>query len=229
MPQNNNAPLDAEQYLEMLSALSPECETWGETEINHDTAGDLRDLIGKIDKLAKSAEKDRKAIKEPYLEQGRKIDASFKPVASLADGLMKPLKSALSTFLQAEEKRKREEAESARKEAEEKARLAEQMKADEFIGDKVVDMAKEAQQAADQAERLAAHNAVSGAESDRALGLRTYHKARIVNAAMLVGYYASHPDVIALCETLANREIRGSKDKNVAIPGIEIVEEKRVA
>lgn len=229
MPQSNNAPLDAEQYLEMLSAMSPDCDVWGDIEINHDNAGDLRDLIGKIDKLAKSAEKDRKAIKEPYLEQGRKIDASFKPVASLADGLIRPLKSALSSFLQAEEKRKREEAERARREAEEKARLAEQMKEDEFIGEKVVDMAKEAGQAASQAERLASHNVVSGNDSDRALGLRTYYRAHVINAAMLVGHYASHPDVIALCEKLANAEIRASKDKNVAIPGIEVVEEKKVA
>lgn len=229
MQPSNYAPKDAEEYLSALDQFKPICAQWAHGEVTGANAGEVRDLIGKIDGLAKSAEKDRKAIKEPYLEQGRKIDASFKPVAERADSLMKPLKAMLSAFLAAEEKRKREEAEKARREAEEKARLAEAMKEDAFVGEHVAEEAKHAEQAAAQAARLAEHNAVKGAESDRAMGLRTYRRARIVNAAMLVGHYANHPDVLAVCEKLANAEIRAAKGGDVSIPGIAIEEEKRVA
>ena len=229
MPVNNNAPKDAEEYLSELDGLATDCAGWSGAELDENRAGAVRDLVGKIDKVAKSAEKDRKAIKEPYLEQGRKVDAAFKPVAERATKLMAPLKAMLSKWLQAEEERKRAEAEAARKEAEEKAKLAEALKDDDTFGERVVDMAKEAKQAADQAARLADHNAVKGNDSDRALGLRTYRKAKIVNGAMLVGHFANHPDVIALCEKIANAEIRASGGAPVSIPGIEVIEEKRVA
>lgn len=227
MPLSNNAPKDAEEYLAELERLVPICAQWAQGVVNANTAGDARDLIAKIDTIAKSAEKDRKAIKEPYLEQGRKIDTAFKPVAERAESLMKPLKAMLSAFLAAEEKRKRDEAEAARKEAEAKARAADALKDDAFVGEHVAQMAKEAEQRAAQAQRLADHNAVKGADDSRALGLRTYRKAKIVNAGMLVGYFANNPEVLAVCEKLANAAIRAGVGDN--IPGIEIIEEKRVA
>lgn len=226
---HNNPPADADHYLAELERLVPICSQWAQGVVTAQNAGDARDLIGKIDGLAKNAEKDRKAIKEPYLEQGRKIDAAFKPVGERAESLMKPIKAMLSAFLQAEEARKRAEAEAARKEAEEKARAAEALKEDAFVGEHVVQIAKEAEQKAAQAARLAENNRVQGAESDRALGLRTYRKAKIVNAAMLVGYFANHPEVLAVCEKLANAQIRAAGGGPVSIPGIDVIEEKRVA
>lgn len=226
---HNNPPADAEHYLAELERIAPDAVRWLGAKVDGETAGIVRDLIGRIDGLAKNAEKDRKAIKEPYLEQGRKIDASFKPVAERADKLMAPLKSILAAFLQAEEMRKRAEAEAARKEAEEKARAAEALKEDAFVGEHVVQIAKEAEQKAAQAARLAENNRVQGADSDRALGLRTYRKAKIVNAAMLVGYFANHPEVLAVCEKLANAQIRAAGGGPVSIPGIDVIEEKRVA
>lgn len=227
MQQNNFPPKDAADYLAELDSIAVDAVRWSGAALDGSRAGALRDLIGKIDSIAKAAEKDRKAIKEPYLEQGRKIDAAFKPVAERADKLIAPLKAMLTKWLQAEEARKREEAEKARKEAEEKARLADAMKDDAFIGGHVADMAKEAKQAADQAARLAEHNAIKGAESDRALGLRTYRKAKVVNALQLVEHFAKHPEVLAVCEKLANAAIRAGVGDG--IPGIEIIEEKRVA
>lgn len=224
---HNNPPADADHYLAELERLVPLCAQWAQGVVTPANAGDARDLIGKIDGLAKNAEKDRKAIKEPYLEQGRKIDASFKPVSERAESLMRPLKAMLSAFLQAEEARKRAEAEAARKEAEEKAKAAEALKNDAFVGEHVAQLAKEAEQQAAQAQRLADNNRVQGAESDRALGLRTYRKAKIVDGIALANHFAKHPDVQAVCEKLANAAIRaGVAD---GIPGIEVIEEKRVA
>jgi hypothetical protein len=225
----NNAPRDAQFYLSQLERLKAQAAIWAQGVVTVGNAGALRDLIGEIDAWSKAAEKDRKAIKEPYIEQGRRIDAQFKPVGERAESFMKPLKAMLTSFLQAEEKRKREEADAARKEADEKARLAAALADDDVFGARVADMAKDAQQAADQAQRLAQYNAVKGDDADRALGLRTYRKAKIVNAAMIVAHFADHPEVIAVCEKLANAAIRAASGGPVAIPGIEIIEEKRVA
>lgn len=229
MPLSNNAPRDADDYMNELAAFVPNVEAYSEAQIDETNAGDIRDMIGKIDKVAKAAEKDRKALKEPYLEQGRKIDNSFKPVASMAEGLLKPLKRALNAFLQEQDRIKREAAEKARKEAEAAARAAEALKQDEFVADYAAEQAAEKAKAAKLAAEMAKVTNVQGFESDRALGLRTYRSANITNAAMLVGHYASHPEVIALCERLANAEIRAAKGGAVNIPGINIVEEKRVA
>lgn len=226
---SNNPPKDADQYIEALEALKARCEACASQTITHDNAGSVRDLVGEIKSLAKSAEKDRKAIKEPYLEQGRKVDAAFKPVAALADTLARPLNKLLTDFLKAEEDRKRKEAEEARRKAEAEARAAEALKEDEFVGDEIAERAKQSEIEAKRAEREADNNRVIGVETDRAMGLRTYRKAKVVNGAMLVGHFANHPDVVALCEKLANAQIRAAKGGEVSIPGIEVIEEKRAA
>lgn len=226
---SNNPPESAQYYIDQLEGLKDRVTQWSQTEINGENAGALRDLIGDIKNVAKAAEKDRKATKEPYLEQGRKIDKDFKPVASLADDFVKPLTRALSEFMALEERRRREEAERARIEAEKKAAAAEALKEDEFAGDFAQAQAEQAEVVAKRAERAADNTSVKGSDSDRAMGLRTYRKAKIINGAMLVGHFANNPDVIALCEKLANAEIRAAKGGEVSIPGIEIVEEKRAA
>lgn len=229
MPLDNNGPREADDYMAALSALAPEVEIASEATVTADNAWRVRDLIGKIDKIAKGAERDRKALKDPYLEQGRKIDASFRPVASLASGMTAPLKKLLSAFLAEQDRIKREAAERARMEAEKAARAAEAAKEDEFIADYAQKRAEETDKAARYAELMAQQNTVKGDDPGRAVGLRTYRHAKVINAAMLVGHFANHSDVIALCEKLANAQIRAAKGGPVNIPGIEILEEKRVA
>lgn len=222
----NNGPREADYYLQALeaaAATAPEFET-----VTSENAGATRDAIDAISKLAKAAEQDRKALKDPYLESGRKIDASFKPVAAKAEAIVAPLKRALGAFLAEQERIKREAVDKARREAEAAQRAAEALKEDEFVASYASEKAAQAVKDAAYAEALAAQNTVKGT-SDRAIGLRTYRAAKVANAAMLVAYYAAHPDVVALCERLANAEIRAAKGGDVSIPGVRIVEEKRVA
>ena len=226
---SNNAPRDAEYYIAELEDLKNDCLQWTRDVVNQRNAGALRDLIGRIKSVTKDAEKDRKAIKEPYLEQGRKIDASFKPVSSMADSLVAPLNRILTDFLKAEDLRKRQEAEEARKKAEVEARAAQALKDDDFVGADMADRAKQSEIEAKRAEREAENNRVAGADFDRAMVLRTYRKAKIVNAAMLVGHFANHPDVVALCEKLANAHIRAAKGGPVSIPGVEVVVVQKAA
>jgi len=226
---SNNAPRDAEYYLAELNALKNSVMQWSQGAVTDNNAGSIRDLIGKIKDLAKNAEKDRKAIKEPYLEQGRKVDNQFKPVSTTADSLVAPLNKMLTDYLRAEDERKRREAEEARKRAEAEAKAAEALKGDECVGADAQARAEQAAKDAKEAATAAEKTNVAGFESDRALGLRTYRKAKVTNAAMLVGHFANHPEVIALCEKLANAQIRAAKGGGVSIPGIEIVEDKKVA
>lgn len=224
----NNPPKDADYYLDQLQSYKDAAAQWAQGEVTETNAGKLRDLIGEIQSIAKDADKDRKATKEPYLEQGRKIDAAFKPVASMADSFVRPLRKMLSEFLAEQERKQREAAEAARREAEEKARQAEAFKDDDFVGEHAAAQAKEAEAAAKRAAREAQHTNVAGS-TGRAMGLRTYRKAKVTDAAQLVAYYAGHRDVIELCERLANAEIRSAKGAEIAIPGVEIVEEKVAA
>lgn len=226
--RDNSPPKDAYYYLAQLRRCEARVAAWADAEVTTENAGQLRDAIGYIDGLAKDAEKARKAIKEPYLESGRKVDASFKPVSALAESLCAPLKLSLKRLLIAEEARKREALEAAQREAEAKARAAAALANDEFVGDHLAKEANEAARQARQAERLASHTAVAGETHDRRMSLRTYHKARITDYVALVTYYAAHPDVVSLCERLANAQIRASKGE-VSIPGIEVVEDRRIA
>lgn len=226
---SNNPPKDASYYLSELSQFKNAVADWSQGVVTDANAGPLRDLIGKIKGLAKDAEKDRKKLKEPHLEAGKKVDRDFKPVATTADSLTAPLNKMLTEYLRAEDERKRKEAEEARRKAEAEAKAAQALKDDEFVGAEMAERAEQSELEAKRAAKEAETVNVQGNDSSRALGLRTYRSANITNPSMLVGHYASHPDVLEVCEKLANAEIRAAKGGVVSIPGVEIIEEKRVA
>ena len=219
----NNPPKDAEFYISQLQdiACNNDIHVTGTPE-------NLSQAIADIANVKKSAEQDRKALKEPFLQGGKKVDASFKPVADLADKIAAPLKQKLSAHLREQERIKREKVEQARLEALEKERKAQALKDDQFVGEMVQADAKQAQYDAKIAQSDAKVNNVKSDNMDRAIGLRTYRKAKVINPDLLVGHYAKHPKVLELCESLANQEIRAAKG-NIDIAGIEVIEEKRVA
>lgn len=220
---SNNPPADARFYLEQLKAIPlPDPET-----ISEETATQFSDAIDQIRKIAKLAEADRKALKEPYLEKGRKIDSEFRPVKAFAEDALAPVRRALSEFLALQERRKREAAQRAAEDAAAKAALAEKLKADAFIADHAKEQAENAEREAKYAALLAEQNGVKGDHSEKAISLRTYRRAEITDAKALVNYYASNRDVVALCERLANAEIRAAKGEAIDIPGVQIVNEKR--
>ena len=63
--------------------------------------------------LEKSAEDERTSEKKPILEQGRAIDARWKPVIGAAEEARRAMKKALEPFLIEESRRLREEAGSS--------------------------------------------------------------------------------------------------------------------
>jgi hypothetical protein len=78
-----------------------------------DSAANWAARIGEIETRA---EDERKREKEPFLDGGRKIDAKWKPLVTLADELKRRLKVALRPFLE-EQDRKQREADRLRREA----------------------------------------------------------------------------------------------------------------
>lgn len=225
--QSNNPPPAAELFAEEIDSLRTRASEFG--EITQANMGDARDLIGLAKKLAKDIDTKRADEKKPHLDAGREIDSTYNPLKESALKATAVVEKALTAFV-VEQKRKAEEArrEAERKAAEE-AERARKLQDDALLAD---DAAAAAKAAENEAKLVAAEEtragSVKGSEGFRAAGLRTIRKAKITNPTMLVTFYMSRPEVIELCERLANADIRAAKGAQVAIPGIEIVETEQL-
>ncbi len=220
---HNNPPKSSELYREHLDELKQRIDAFG--GVNEDNAGAARDLIGLAKELAKDVEKTRKKEKEPHLEAGRIVDGVYNPIIKDAKAATAGLEKALTAHIREQQRIAHEREEAARRKAEEEAERARQLADDALIGDEVAEKAQKAQADAEVAAAAVdvAKN-VKGSEGFRAVGIRVTKKAKVSNSVMLVTHYMQHPDVIALCERLANADIRAAKGGAVQIPGVEIVE-----
>lgn len=224
---HNNPPPAAELFAEEIDNLKSRAEAFG--EVTDANAGEASDLIKLAKKLAKDIDDKRKEEKQPHLDAGRQIDGTYNPLADAAKKAVASVEKALTAFV-VEQKRKAEEArrEAERKAAEE-AEKARRLQNDALLAEDAAASAKAAENEAKlvAAEEKQAGN-VKGSEGFRASGLRTIRKAKITNATMLVTHYMARPEVIELCERLANADIRAAKGEQVAIPGIEVVETEQL-
>jgi hypothetical protein len=123
-------------------------------EIDDASATKAADFIKQLTATAKDADARRVAAKEPYLAGGRAIDGFFSPIK---DGLLlvkKKVEDRLTIYQRAkaaEERRRREEAERlAREEAERAAKEAAE-RAAAMASEQDLDVAVEAERAANQA------------------------------------------------------------------------------
>lgn len=211
---------------------------WAKAEITKETAPLVRDHIKVGVDLAKDIEAQRRAEKKPHEDQAKAVDATFRPIGEGVDKAGATLKSALATFIKAEEERARREAAEARQRAEEEARkAAEAAKAAEeddpfanFDAVEAADAAEEQRKAADDAERAAAKRVSIGSAEGiaKSTGLRSYYYVEIDDPAALVAHFAKSPDVIAAAEKAANAIARTTKGA-VDIPGCRVIEDRRVA
>lgn len=218
---HNNPPEAAILFQEEIDTIKARADAV--TEITAGNAGDVNDLIKLAGKLAKDIDAKRKEEKQPHLDAGKEVDGTYNPLKDEATKAVDPLKSKLAAYI-AEQRRIADEARrQAERIAAEETRKAELLKDDALVGE---DAAKDAAQAAidlasAKAQAKAATN-VKGSEGFRAAGLRTARKAIITDAAKLVAHYAGHADVIALCERLANADIRAAKGAPISIAGVEV-------
>lgn len=218
----NNPPTAAELFADEIASLKERINTFGPvTEAN---AGEARDLIGLAKKLAKDIDAKRDEEKRPHLEAGRLVDATYKPLEDDAKKAPAPLEKALLDHINQQKRLAFEAAEKARRMAEEEAKRAAALADDPILGEDVVEAAKLAEQKAEvAAASVKTANTVKGSEGFRAAGVRKTLKAKVTDYAALVNHYASHPDMQALAEKIANANIRSMKG-GVNIPGVEIIE-----
>lgn len=220
MADGTNISLEAE-----VEDFKERCREWFKVEASADNAAKFRDLIALGGEVEKKIEARRKAQKQPHLDMCKAIDSAH---AALVEPVTKGrefLKKALGKFMLAEEQRRREEAARARREAEE-ARKAAEVEADPFAD---FDAQKAAEAAQDAAKAARAPVNVSGLETSRAAGLRTYWQVDVTDGPALVKHFAASPHMIEEARKLAAAQVRAAKGADCGIPGIAITEDKRVA
>jgi hypothetical protein len=201
-----------DDFIHEIGALEMDAAAFDGVEITAENAPALRDVIARGVALGKKIEAARKCAKQPHLDACKDVDADFKPVAEHVTGISNGAKGLLTPFLVAEQKRQQEAAAEARAWAE-------------------VLASKEASATAAETEKqaAAAGRVESASGLARAISLRTYRSARVIDASALVAHFAGHASVIEAAEKLANAAIRDAKGEHVAIPGVEVVEEQRAA
>lgn len=201
------------------------CREWFQAEVTDETAAKFRDLIALGGDIEKRIEARRKAEKQPYLDTGKQIDAAHATLAEPVSQGRDFLKKRLGKYMLAEEEKRRAAAAEAARVAEEARKAAEAEK------DPFADFdAKQATEAAVEASKFArAPVNVSGIESARAAGLRTYWLVDVTDGPALVAHFAASPHMIEEARKLAASMVRSAKGSACGIPGIQITEDKRVA
>jgi hypothetical protein len=91
--------LQASDWLGAIGSVSSQVEA--------DRAANFAERFGELEK---TAEEERTSEKKPVLEQGRAIDATWKPVIGAAEEAKRAMKKALEPFLIAETQKLKEEA-----------------------------------------------------------------------------------------------------------------------
>lgn len=223
MTLSNNGPLDAAEYNEPLTELESHLSELLEIELDDVTAGKLNDVVKEIQTLTKSADKDRKAIKEPHLVAGRQVDADFKPIAERGKRLIDKGKAKVTAYMVEQQRIADEVRRKAEAEAEKARKIAEQLANDALVGDSVQEDALQAERSlqAAQAEANNASRVGSVSGQSRVMSLRTSYQAEITDAVAAATYYADHPRVRDAILMVANAALRGA-DKPTEIPGIAI-------
>lgn len=223
MTLTNNGPLDADEYIEPFDDLEANLNALIEKELDDTTAGQLNDCIKEIQALTKSADKDRKAIKEPHLSASRYVDASFKPITTRGAELANKGKAVVTAYMVEQQRIADEARRKAEAEAAERARVAEQLANDALVGDMVAQEAVEAARAAEVAQATAgiAGRVGSLTGQSRTMSLRTSYEAVITNPVAAATFFADHPSVQDAIVKAANALLRGA-NRPESIAGIQI-------
>lgn len=231
MTIDNNGPKDANEYEAGLNALQADLDRFDGVEINEQLAAELNDFMAVARNTNKEAEKDRKLIKEPFLQGGRDVDARFKPVTTRLSEMLAKAKSILTPYVVEQQRIAEEIKRKAREEAEAKARAAELLAEDEIVGEMVKQEAEDSAKIASIADAQAENAGRVGSASGyaRTASVRSYWDASISDARAAAIHYCDHPKVQDVIIALAQADMRGDKSKSIKITGIQFTERKEVA
>jgi hypothetical protein len=228
---SNNGPRDAAEYNVDLEALQEELLQFSGVDVNETIAARINDFMSKARKLSKSADADRKAIKQPFLDGGRDVDSRFKSITTAISDCVNSAKAILTPYLREQARIAAEEERRAREEAKRKAREAELLKDDSAFGDFAEERSKVAESdlklAVAKAENAKRVGSATGAA--RTASLRSYWDAEVIDVKMAAIYFADHPKMTDLIVNLAEQVMRSDKTKSEKIPGVAFKERKEVA
>lgn len=232
---NPPKPTQIEAARETLSTLELEGGNWfdGSEVESQAQADEVSRLIDAARKAKNKFDADRKAEKQPHMDAAKAVDTAWKPLIDGAERVAEVGKAALTPFLMAQEKAKREAEEAARREAERAAaearRLAEQQNGSLEAAkarDAAIEEAKAAEARAAAAERDRA--GARGAGMARKVSLRTTWRGIVEDRRALLNHIArTRPDDLAdFLDDWAARAVReGARD----LPGVRVYEEKVAA
>lgn len=232
---NPPEPTPIEAAREALSDMELEANNWfdGAEVENQAQADEVSRLIDAARKAKTKFDGQRKVEKQPHMDAAKAVDTAWKPLIDGADRVAEVGKAALTPFLMAQEKAKREAERIEREKAEAAAAEARRLAAENdgsFAAakarDEAIEAAKAAEAVAAAAERQKA--GAKGAGMARTVSLRTTWRSSVSDRRALLNHVArTRPDDLdQFLEQWAARAVReGARD----VPGVTIWEEKAAA
>jgi hypothetical protein len=203
-----------------------EAKLWldGEKVEDEKTAYVVTEIKKKIAAARITAEKARKEDKEPHLEAGRRVDASYKPMLERAVLAEKGCATALLPWEQAQEAKRQEEARILREEAKRKRQYELATNANKDAANlEEIEFAEVLRGDAKKADKLA-KRAEKAAEKT---SIKTVYKAELKDGMAAVTHYwkLDKQPFLDLVQKMADGEVyRGAR----TIPGFEIIPEQKV-
>lgn len=185
-------------------------------------------IVSEVKKIKRDADAARADEKAPHLAAGKAVDDKWRPLADRADTIIKAAQAPLTAFLNRLASEQREAELKAREEAARKAQEAIQAQRAADGSVEAVERAKALQKEADAAAKGAGRAGKAKAHVaglDRAVGLRTYKIAKVIDRKKLLEWVMWN-DPAALTAWLKEY---ARKALPAQLPGVEITEERKVA
>lgn len=219
---HNNPPTDDAEILKgQIDAASAGAAEYGDIR-DDETASKAQSLRSRLLELSGDADKKREALKKPFFEAGKAVDAKFQPLVKAAKAAADTIRDALGAHetrkARAAEELRRKDEEDARKAAEEAARLA--AKAEK--AGKPIPAPAPAPPPPEPAPAPAL--AIRGAYG-RGASVKVVKIAIVVDQDAAYGYLKTQPDLAAVIQKLAQKAV----DAGLSVPGVTIEEQRKVS
>lgn len=221
MNGHNNPPA-SEAFAMAINDLKAEADNFldGEAIENEGQAEAITKIVNDMKEYLRDAEKTRKAEKEPFLQAGRKVDATWKKVTDPAKLVVAAAEKPLTVWRVEQDRIKNAEAKKLRECAEQEAREALAMReqanslADMEAAEEAIKSAKIATATANKIERSST-------------GLRTSWETDVVNAGSLLRWIKENSpgDLHEFLNAFAKRNVELAKAGR--LPGVEAREVKK--
>ncbi len=229
---NNPPPFDAfSLHIEELIENAKQFLD-GEPIASQGQADEIGKLLDMIRTAKKDADKERAAEKKPHDDAAKAVQARWKPLLDRCDIAADTAKKALVPWLEHLEAQQRAEAEKARQEAEAKRQAAlEAERAAASANLEAIERVEQARKEADQAERAAnrADKAKAhAAGGSRAIGLRSYWIAELVDPVEALKHYKQTQPELLKAWLLEQAQKDANAGKRT-IPGVLVREDRRAA